>query len=236
MSIRLILAGALVLIACKGKPDKHDPPANLQGSGGSPTAPVANQGSDKVLHLPHGDGTLPKLTKTSPIDKDALTKLRGLDFPGFTTEVRGTEDSFVLVVHTTDRPKLKVTTQIHPCKGACVPIELSKWQARTDLEDLMSKQLKASKDTKFQIGSTDLNSQPMIFTYQYGLLKTGEATHYTDTYVLWFNDGKNEIRVIATYADNIPDSVAAMLAMAPESDLESLAKAFMDVYTQAWTG
>jgi hypothetical protein len=233
--MRFILAGALALIACKGKPDKHDPPANLQGSGGSSIAPVAGQGSDKVLHLPHGDGTLPKLTKTSPIDKDAIAKLRGLDFPGFTKEVRGDEDSFVLVLRTEDRPKLKVTTQIHPCKGGCVPIELAKWQARTDLEDLMSKELKASQDTKFQIGSTDLNSQPMIFTYQNGLLKTGEGTHFTDTYVLWFNDGKNEIRVIATYNDNIPDSVAAMLAMAPEADLENLAKAFMDVYTQAWS-
>ena len=189
-----------------------------------------------MLHLPHGDGTLPKLTKTSPIDKATLAKLGGIDVPGFTKEVRDTGQAFVTVQRTLDRPKLKVTTQIRPCKDACVAIELGKWQTRTDLEDLMSEPLKASKDTKFQIGATDLNSQPMIFTYQYGLLKVGEATHFTDTYVLWFNDGQNEIRVIATYADNVPDSVPAMLAMASVSDLEKLAKAFMDVYTQAWAG
>ncbi len=189
-----------------------------------------------MLHLPHGDGTLPKLTKISPIDKATLAKLGGLDFQGFTKEVRDAGEAFVTVQRTVDRPKLKVTTQIRPCKDACVPLEVGKWQTRTDLEDLMSKQLKASKDTKFQIGATDLNSQPMIFTYQYGLLKVGESTHFTDTYVLWFNDGKNEIRVIATYDDNVPDSTAAMLAMASVSDLEKVAKAFMDVYTQAWAG
>lgn len=236
MSTRSIFVAACILFACKGKPDKHDPPANLQGSGGSSVVPMANQGSDKVLHLPHGDGTLPKPTKTSPLDKDVLAKLRGLEFPGFSKEVRETEVSFVTVLRTDDRPKLKVTTQIRPCKGGCVPLELAKWQARTDLEDLMSLQMKASKDTKFQIGATDLNSQPMIFTFQYGILKTGESTEFTDTYVLWFNDGKNEIRVVASYNDNLPDSVAAMLAMASESDLEKLAKAFMDVYTQAWAG
>jgi len=197
---------------------------------------LSNQGSDKVLHLPHGDGTLPKLTKISPIDKATLAKLGGLDFQGFTKEVRDAGEAFVTVQRTVDRPKLKVTTQIRPCKDACVPLEVGKWQTRTDLEDLMSKQLKASKDTKFQIGATDLNSQPMIFTYQYGLLKVGESTHFTDTYVLWFNDGKNEIRVIATYDDNVPDSTAAMLAMASVSDLEKVAKAFMDAYTQAWAG
>ena len=232
MRIRLILVGALIVFACKGKPERHEPPANPQGSGAA--VPLANQRADKVLQLPHGEGMLPKLTKASPLDKATLAKLGGIDVPGFTKEVRDTGQAFVTVQRTLDRPKLKVTTQIRPCKNACVAIELGKWQTRTDLEDLMSKPLKASKETKFQIGATDLNSQSMIFTYQYGLLKVGEATHFTDTYVLWFNDGQNEIRVIATYDNNVPDSVPAMLAMASVSDLEKLAKAFMDVYTQAW--
>lgn len=187
-----------------------------------------------MLHLPHGDGTLPKLTKTSPIDQAAIAKVRSLDFPGFTKEALGDESSLVTVLHTNDHPKLKATVQIRPCKNTCVPMDLKKWQTRTDINDMLSAQLKESKDTKFQVGSTDLNSQPMIFTYQYGLVKMNQSTYYADTYVLWFNDGKNEIRVVATYVDNIPDSLAQMLALAPESDLEKLAKAFMDVYTQAW--
>lgn len=227
MSTRLVLAGALAaFVGCKGKPEKHDPPANVQ--------PGAGAGSDKLLHLPHGDGTLPKLTKTSPIDQAAIAKVRSLDFPGFTKEALGDESSLVTVLHTNDHPKLKATVQIRPCKNTCVPMDLKKWQTRTDINDMLSAQLKESKDTKFQVGSTDLNSQPMIFTYQYGLVKMNQSTYYADTYVLWFNDGKNEIRVVATYVDNIPDSLAQMFALAPESDLEKLAKAFMDVYTQAW--
>lgn len=225
---RLVLFGVLaIVVGCKGKPEKHDPPANLQSGGSS-------GGGDKVLHLPHGDGTLPKLTKVSPIDQAAIAKVRSLDFDGFTKESRGDEASLVTVLRTKDRPKFKATVQIRPCKDTCVPIDLAKWQARTDLNDVMSKQLKAAKDTKFEVGSTDLNSQPMIFTYQYGLVRANQSTYYTDTYVLWFNDGKNEIRVIATYDDNWTDTVEQMLILAPEADLENLAKAFMDVYTQAW--
>ncbi len=238
MSTRFVLVAALALfVGCKGKPAKHDPPANLQGSGARVVEPVgtsAGAGSDKVLHLPHGDGTLPKLTKSSPIDAASIARVRALEFPGFSKENLGTDQSIVSVLRTDDRPKLKATVQIRPCNGACVPMELPKWQSRTDIDDLRPTEIKAAADSKFEVGATDLNTQPMIFTYQYGLVKAPQGTIYTDTYVLWFNDGKNEIRVVATFVDNIPQTIQQMLATAPEEDLEKVAKAFMDVYTQAW--
>ena len=60
------------------------------------------------------------------------------------------------------------------------------------------------------------------------------SLYFTDTYVLYYNDSVNEIRVVATYADDRPLSREAMLKMASEDDLEHVAMAFVDVFTQAW--
>jgi hypothetical protein len=239
VSRRLIISSIIVAVAaasgCRGKPERREAPSNPQGSGGtgSGLAAAIGSGSDKVLHLPAGDGTAPKPTK-GPLSSATIEKLRGLVFDGFGKENRGKDTSVVILFRTEDRPKLKATVQIKPCEGACMPIELAKWQARTDLNDQMAKELRESKDTKFEVGSTDLNAMPMIYTYQVGMVSSQAGMRYTDAYTLWFNDGQNEIRVIADYIDNQPDSVAAMVDMAPKDSLEKLAKAFMDVYTQAW--
>ena len=227
-----------VLAACKGKPERRDPPSNAQsGSSIATKATGTEQGSAKgVLHLPHGNGTVPKPTK-GPLTRTAIDRMLALRFEGF--GLQNDENPAIgvvaVVIRKVERPKFKITVQIRPCNGKCIPIDLAKWQARTDLkDDVMGPEMRTSPDIKFSVGSTDINAQPMIYTYQYGILKTADGTRYTDTYALWFNDGNYEIRSIATYADNLPDSVEHMLQLAPQSDLESLAKSFMDVYTQAW--
>jgi hypothetical protein len=226
MIYRILIVVVAMLAACKGKPERRAAPNNAQ------TLSVGS-GSDKVLHLPGGDGSPPKPTH-GPLSQAALARVRGLEFPGFNKEIKGKDTSVVVVLRTGDRPRIKVTTQIRPCDGACVPLDLAKWKARTDLFDQMSDQQRAAKDTKMEVGATSLFATPMIYTFQYGLLKAPEGTRYTDAYVLWFNDGTNEIRVISAYADDLPTSVEAMLAMTPEEDLEKVSKAFMDVFTQAW--
>jgi hypothetical protein len=230
----LALAVAL-LVACKGKPERREAPSNAQ-SGSSIAKQPTGLGSDKVLHLPHGNGTAPKQTK-GPLTRSAIDRILALRFDGFglENEENAATGVIAVVIRTVDHPKYKITVQIRPCKDTCLPVDLAKWQARTDLKnDVMGPEMRTSPDIKFTVGSTDVNAMPMIYTYQYGIMKSPQGTRYTDTYALWFNDGNYEIRSIATYADNPPDSVEAMVKLAPQADLESLAKAFMDVYTQAW--
>jgi len=227
----------LVLAACKGKPERRAAPANAESGSAIAAKPTgAGQGSDKVLHLPHGNGSAPKQTK-GPLTRTAIDRLLALRFDGFGLQNDENPATGVIasVIRTIDRPKFKITVQIRPCKDTCMPIDLAKWQARTDLKnDVMGPEMRTSPDIKWTVGSTDVNAMPMIYTYQYGILKSAEGTRYTDTYALWFNDGNYEIRTIATYADNLPATVDELLKLAPETDLEKVAKAFMDVYTQAW--
>jgi len=226
-----------VFAACKGKPERREAPANAQS--GSSIAPKATQpkvDGTGVLHLPHGNGMAPKQTK-GPLTRNAIDRMLAMRFDGFGLQNDENPATGVVasVIRTIDHPKYKVTVQVRPCKNACMPMDLAKWQARTDLkDDVMGPEMRSSPDIKFTVGSTALNATTMIYTYQYGILKTKDGTRYTDTYALWYNDGNYEIRSIATYADNPPASVDEMLKLAPESDLESLAKSFMDVYTQAW--
>jgi hypothetical protein len=57
---------------------------------------------------------------------------------------------------------------------------------------------------------------------------------FSHAYTLYYNDGQNQIRVVAEYKDDATDSKEAMAKLVPKDDLEAVAKAFADVYTQAW--
>ncbi|MEO6774960.1 MAG: hypothetical protein ABI467_18470, partial [Kofleriaceae bacterium] len=173
------------------------------------------------MTVPTGDGSPPKRT-TAHLDDATCDKLRALEFSTFTKDPSGTNNDSVAVIYRTDgRPKLKVSVQVQPCNGTCLPPELSKWQGLPVLKEFMPKVLAESKDTQFEVGATTLGGVPMIYTFQLGVLDAPEGFHYTDTYVLYYNDGINKIRAVATYADNRPLSRDAMLAMAPKTDLEA---------------
>ena len=61
----------------------------------------------------------------------------------------------------------------------------------------------------------------------------GGGGSFANAYVAYYNDGINEIRVVAEYKDD-PVDVAKMKQLAPKDDLRALALSFMDVYTHAW--
>jgi len=217
---------------CKGKPTHREAPANAESGSGSART-TANTDSHTLV-LPRGDGTPPKRTK-GPLSDEMKTKLRALTFPGFEAAPQNTRaDTVVVDFHTGDRPKLKATVQIQPCDSACIPLELPRWEHLDQLKDLLHADLRAAKDTTFEVGANELNGTTMIDTYQVGMATTDAGTRYSDTYVLYYNDGSNKIRVVGMYADNKPDTREQMLKLAPKEDLEHLAKAFMDAYTQAW--
>jgi hypothetical protein len=106
------------------------------------------------------------------------------------------------------------------------------------MKALLAEELRDRPDTVWDLGKTEINGQTMIYTYQLGHVSEKDdlgnpQSAFTNAYALYYNDGKNQVRVVAEYKD---DQVARedLTAIAPREDLEKLARAFMDVYTQKW--
>lgn len=233
--------------ACKGKPKHHAPAANV-------LRPTANANGSNGPHpapdivLPVGTGAPPKKT-TAPIDEATLTKMQAMAFPGFTLQAHGFNAKVGMEEtrqKTEDHPRIWATITIKPCSVLeCTPMDLDQWKAKGDaLKELLTPELKAMPDTVFEVGTMKLNGTPMIYTYQLAETKPTTAVgsggenpgHFawSHAFILYFNDGANSIRVVSEFKDDPMDTKEAMAAAVPRGDLENVAKAFMDVYTQAW--
>jgi hypothetical protein len=228
--------------SCRGKPQHRDPPKNVETAAGSGSGKVPKAAPDIVL--PSGPGAPPVKT-TQPIGGDKLEALSKLTFPSFQLELRwvtkandaGAGVGIELRQKTEDHPLIWATVTITPCFD-CLPMDLPKWQEKTEaLKLFLLPSLKADPKTKFEVGQTSLHGQPMIYTFQSGLANadpTGKLSGgFTHAYILYYNDGVNQIRVVAEYKDD-PATPETMEKLAPRADLENVAKAFVDVYTQAW--
>lgn len=249
MRIRNVAFVAVSLLAaCKGKPT---PQANggsatttaAAGSGVSMGATIPNKGKDVApdIVLPHGDGTPPVKT-TAPITDAKLGELAQLQFPGFLREVHHSDNGYLEVAHKTDsRPRIGATVMIESCAHhPCTPIELDKWKAMGDqLKGYLAPALKTDPNTDFEVGQTDVAGAPAIYTLQLAQqIAQGSddnmAGAYSYAYVLYYNDGMNQIRVVAEYKDDAMKSKHDMEKSVPRSDLEKVAKAFVDIYTHKW--
>jgi hypothetical protein len=209
--------------------------------------------------LPRTPSTPPHRT-IRPLGRKELERLSALEFKDFDRQERGVTDRFVEVRHSTKtRPILGVTVTIEPCdppapsvraarKAAhrtapgrtCAPMELDAWKTRTaELKQFLSKQLIARPDTRFEVGTREVLGVPAIYTYQVGAFfgkdeRDQPVGAYSDAYILYYNDGINQIRVNACYLDDSVGGIDKLLAVAPPEDLEKLAVAFMSFYLHAW--
>jgi hypothetical protein len=119
-------------------------------------------------------------------------------------------------------------------------MELAPWKARGDeLKRFLGKELVARPDTRFEVGARDIAGAPAIYTYQLGYFfgkdeKAQPVGTYSDAYILYYNDGVNQIRVNASYLDDAVGGIDQLLAIAPPEDLEKLAVAFMSFYVHEW--
>lgn len=234
----LVILSVLALAAgCKDKPAaKQTPPANAgsaAGSAGSAKGPVAAPD----LKLPHSDGTPPKKT-TAPLTKADFERLAKLEYPGFLAEVRTVgEKVFDVRQKTKDHPRLWAVVVIKPCLD-CLPMELDKWKAKeAEIKQINLEGLKDVPGVEWEMGETSLNGQKIIYTYQIGAgNQPGEGGGqyvFGDAYFAYYNDGVNEIRVVASYKDD-PVAVESLKKLAPKDDLRALALSFLDVYTHEW--
>ncbi len=224
---------ALAAAGCKDKPTKKAPPANVGSGAGSDTG--RRPAPDLVL--PRSDGSPPKKT-TKPHAKEDYERLANLEYPGFTREVRVVGDKIMEVRHKTkDHPRLWAVVTIKPCFD-CKPMELDKWKEHAaELRAMTLESLKESKDIDWELGETQLNGQKLIYVYQVGAdaapSEGGGNYSFTNTYIAFYNDGVNEIRVVGAYKDD-PVAKADLKKLAPKDDLRALALSFMDVFTHAW--
>ena len=236
--MRTLVAFSIVLLAvgCKSKPKPRAAPpdkvetAGVAGSAGS--AKIA----PKDIDLPHGPGTPPVKT-TKPVDFETLAKIAQMRFPGFNAEERTVNQKAMWVVQQTpDHPVLRANIHINHCSDThCQPMDLASWKARTEeLKEYLAPGLKKAADTIFEVGETDVHGEKMIYTYQLGWLAGGDHSEASHAYILYWNDGINDIHVIAEYKDDMPSSRDILAKAITREDLEKTAKAFMDVYTQAW--
>ena len=240
-TLDVVVVSVFALAGCgsKKEPAKTDTGSGSAGSGSAAAKPAdgsAAAAKGPNLKVPKGDGTPPKATAKA-LDKDAFEKLSKLEFPGFTPLVRN-KDGQLDVRHITPRPVLATTVTIMPCFD-CLPMELDKWKAKeAGLKMLLAEPLRDRPDTTWELGKTELHGQPLIFTYQFGHTsgmddQGNPESAFSNAYALYYNDGKNQIRVVAEYKDD-PLNREDLKAIAPREDLEKLAKGFLDAYTHAW--
>lgn len=241
--------GPLAALALVGgcKTERKDPPAPPPvPSAGTPGSAAGSAVATHVT-LPRSPATPPRPT-TGPLDRAELDRLAAFAFPDFERDLLPSPAPQIRVQHlTATRPKLAVTVTIGPCETGpeanqpCVAMALPAWQARLDelRAESLNQALRDRPDTRFELGARDLHGAPAIYTYQVGWY-FGPDAHgqpggtYSDAYVLYYNDGNNQIRVHADYADDALGTVHDMVALAPKDDLEQLAVAFLSFYVHEW--
>lgn len=208
--------------------------------------------------LPKTPSTPPRRT-TRPLSRKELERLAAVELKDFDRQERGLADRFVEFRHSTKtRPILGVTITIEACdapqplgkaprrgrstpaRRTCAPMELDAWKAKGDeLKRFLSKQLVGRPDTQFEVGTREVLGTPAIYTYQLGAFFGNDERDqpvgaYSDAYILYYNDGVNQIRVNACYLDDMIGGVDKLRAVAPQEDLEKLAVAFMSFYLHEW--
>ena len=238
--IATLLSALFGLGSCKHK-TQQDPPEHVAGSAGSAAGSAGAATSTADVPLPAGPGTKPDKT-TKPLDRNVLKKLSELEYPGFKRVVRSFEDTTLEVRHSTEsRPRIAVTVTISPCTTPCTPMQLEPWKARTEeLKSIMSKELRGRPDTQWEIGATELHGESMIFTYQlgqwFGVGEDGKQHgSFSNAYILYYNDGVNQIRVVSEYKDDPVATKEDLTKLVPRDDLDKVGHAFLDAYTHSWS-
>jgi hypothetical protein len=243
-----IVLVVIALAACKGKPKHRPPPQNLNqiDPNGKPTATPSTTAPDIVL--PHGTGKPPVKT-TGPLPLKTLLGLQQIAWKGFQllphaiNPVKGMEVQHI----TEDKPKISATITIAPCStesvlGPCLPMLLPAWKAtESHLKQMVPEELRG--DALFEIGTVKFHETDLIYTYQFGqdrgvFTKGSNAGQsyviFTYAYILYFNDGQNQIRVVAEFKDEAQETKELMQKLVSRDDLENTAKAFFDAFTAAW--
>ena len=175
--------------------------------------------------------------------KPQLARLAAIEFPDFERQDRNTTERMIEFRHTTrTRPKLGVTVTLAACPRPrpCPSMQLARWnKLRPELLQQLPASLSARPDTRMDIGTRQVAGATAISIYELGYSggtddKDQPSADYINAYVVYYNDGVNQLRVMAHYLDDTVGGIDQMLAVAPRDDLEKLAVAFASYYLHAW--
>lgn len=247
----VLIATTGLVLGCKQKPTHRPPPQEMTN-----VDPAKNKASSSApppapdIQLPHGSGKPPMKT-TGPISGDVLVVLGQQTWKGFQRVPHAANPAKGMEVQhiTEDHPRIAATITIAPCAptavlGACKPMELAAWKAsQPELEKLVPDKIREAKDTKFELGVVKFHETDLIYTFQLGQIegvadkgpqKGAAYIAYTYAYTLYYNDGQNQIRVIAEYKDDARPTLAETAKAYARGDLEVTAQSFFDAMTAAW--
>jgi len=244
----VLISIAVALAGCKGKPKHRPPPSNLGTVDPNGKATKSPNTEAPDIELPRGTGKPPVKT-TEPLPLKKLLELQTHAWKGFQVAPHAINPEKGMEVQhiTEDKPRITATVTIAPCSeqavlGPCKPMQLPLWQAdAAHLKMMIPDELRS--DAQFEVGLVKFHSTDLIYTFQLGLTngtftKGSNAgmsyTAFTYAYILYFNDGVNQIRVVAEYKGDPPAAAADLSKIVPREDLENTAKGFFDAFTQLW--
>jgi hypothetical protein len=231
---------------CKGKPTDHsspdDPAAPATGAPTPAPAPAVadNQPTVAVPEAPPLPPAGPPLKTTAKFGFPDYDKLSKLAWPGYHAGIHQNDALGLQVKHLTEtRPKMAVLVLVSQCT-TCVPMDLAQWLPLKDkMRGAIPAIVRDQPDTSYEMGEVTVDGLKMINTYALGLHWTGEQVGnniggFVNAYTLYYNDGINAIRVVASYGD---DGVATKEQLTKVLTREKLAKAaadFMAQYLAVW--
>jgi hypothetical protein len=243
------LANLVVVVGCGSK----NPPATggSDGSGsagsGSAASGSANAGSgsagsnssaagSKKVKLPSETTAPPKPTKDK-LDKAAFERIASaINFDSFTKQWSRVDDKSVDVkLKTKERSHMSVQIVAAHCFD-CWKMDIATWREKTSaLKNTVSAALRDLPTTEFTVDEIKVNGTTMIGTYQVGTnVGTEGEGHFTNAFVLYYNDGNNSVRIMTSFADDPLASVAAYKRVMPREHLQLVATRFMGLVTQTW--
>jgi hypothetical protein len=224
--------------------------AGCQSSKSAPPCAGARATGDGAAKVPDGAHVVlpkspdaPPVATHAPLGRAELDRLAALAFPDFERQDRASGADFVEFRHTTrSRPRLAATVMLAPCSAQrpCPAMDLAAWTGkRSALRAELPGELAGDRGTRFEIGARPIGGAPAISTYALGYRTAADdhdqpSTAYVDAYTLYYNDGANQLRVMAHYVDDPVGGVDQLLAIAPPEDLEKIAVAFARYYLHAW--
>ena len=221
----------LLLVACGDKRQAEPVPPMPGSAVGAPVIADARPSEPSRIAL-RASGKPPVKT-TKPIARDQLTKLSQLELAGLTKTVRKLDDAFLDVEYRHEEPRLVIRVAIQPCLR-CLPMQVDRWRAEADaLRLTIPPDLRDRSDTTFEIEPISIGGASAIATHQFAFVGK-EAPSFDHAVTMYFNDGVNQIRVIASYDGTVVDSHAEMENVVTRRELEQLAVAVLDRLVQAW--
>jgi hypothetical protein len=214
---------ALILFGCKERTSAlQAPPTGSNAAVGSSQGSPVVAPPDKASAVPVAPRAPGKWTEAE------IAELAKVTFPGFKTEPMMVEKEHAAIrQYGIARPITYATVRVNPCQD-CVPMDIAKWKEKKDAlrKITLSEKLLALPDTEFSLGEAEVAGKKMISAYQLGY---GDMA-YSNAVTLWYNDGVNEVSVIAQYGDNMTVDRITMTQLVPRDQLEDMAATMMTEY------